>query len=93
MPLSLKVLRIYFIEKNVYLHDLTFYMISFSIHHCYIKLFLKTLLLCIFMDILYSMFIPARFILCNKLTEMVIVSHALFSVHGNQVSFNQDKLN
>lgn len=68
-------------------------MISFSIHHCYIKVFLKTLLLCIFMDILYSMFIPTRFILCNKLTEMVRVSYDLFSIHGNLVSFNQDKLN
>lgn len=38
------------------------------------------------MDILYSMFIPTRFILCNKLTEILIVSHGLFSIYGNQIS-------
>lgn len=92
-PLSLKDLRIHFIEKYCisFLHVFYFLCILFSIHHCYINVFLKTFMY-FFMDILYSMFIPTRFVLCNKLTEILIVSHG-FSIHGNQVSFNMDKLN
>lgn len=53
----------------------------------------QDLVMYFFMDILYSVFISTRFVLCNKLTEILIVSHGLFSIHGNQVSFNMNKLN
>lgn len=83
-----------FYREILYIFFACFYFlcILFSIHHCYINVFLKTFVMYFFMDILYSMFIPTRFVLCNKLTEILIVSHG-FSIHGNQVSFNMDKLN
>lgn len=48
----------------------------------YSPLLYKRVSLMYFYGYLYSMFIPTRFILCNKVTEILIVSHDLFRIHG-----------
>lgn len=77
-------------KKHLFLHGFTFIRIIFYPLLLY-KRVSQDPRYVFLMDILYSMFIPTRFILCNKLTEILIVSHGLFSIHSNQVSFNWDK--
>lgn len=68
------VLGIHFVKKKkklLFLHGFHFLYILFSIHPCYITCFSRPSYYVFFLkEILYSMFISTRFILCNKLTEI-----------------------